>query len=255
MERKQKWSKLITSVLLVSFILQWAVAPFGVKAEHDTQITSVVDEQTNESTEVSSIETIPTEESEVTAEPNAQSSSMKNERDRQSLSRSNSAFTFEAIEGGYKVTDWTGQTDVPGEVIIPETYENEPVIEIQANVFQRRNLTKVVLPQSLKKIGHSAFADNQIATIEFSKSTPDAVPALTEIGPHAFADNELTSVKLPARVTTIGAVAFGNNKLTTLTMGESVTTIGNSAFRKNNLTAVTLPNSITSFGENVFGDN
>ena len=164
-------------------------------------------------------------------------------------------FEFVAVEGGYKITKWNRPSETTTEVTLPNMYEGQPVIEIDKNVFQRYGLTKVVIPENIKIIGESAFADNQIATIEFSKSTSDAVPALTEIGPHAFADNELTSVELPARVTTIGAVAFGNNKLTTLTMGESVMTIGNSAFRKNNLTAVTLPNSITSFGENVFGDN
>ena len=87
-------------------------------------------------------------------------------------------------------------------------------------------LTKVVLPTSLEKIGASSFEScRNISNINIPSN-------VTEIGHSAFHDcKSLTSVNLPDGLTTIDSEAFLYCKsLTSINIPDSVTTIGYSAF-------------------------
>ena len=97
--------------------------------------------------------------------------------------------------------------------------------------FSSKNLTSVVIPDSVTTIGDRAFYSNNLTSVVI----PDSV---TTIGNYAFSQNNLTSVTIGNSVTTIGNYAFSQNNLTSLIIPDSVTTIGNRAFAGNNLSSV-----------------
>ena len=81
--------------------------------------------------------------------------------------------------------------------------------------------------------------------------------SVTRIGESAFSGcSGLTELTLPSSVTRIGNSAFeGCSGLTELTLPNSVTSIGESAFWDcTGLTELTLPSSVTSIGAGAFGD-
>ncbi len=127
------------------------------------------------------------------------------------------------------ITAWNC-TDIKN-LVIPSTIDGYAVKTIEdgflfEGVFSRKDLTSVVIPDSV-----------------------------TSIGDNAFDDNNLTSVTIPDSVTTIGDRAFRSNNLTSVTIPDSVTTIGNNAFQSNNLTSVVIPNSVTTIGDTAFNNN
>ena len=95
---------------------------------------------------------------------------------------------------------------------IPKKIQGKSVVEIGNNAFElvhtfNVQLTNVVIPDTVKKIGESAFSECQIKEI----SIPDSV---TEIGRFAFTNNLLTNLTIPSSVQTIGNGAFARNQLT-----------------------------------------
>jgi len=66
--------------------------------------------------------------------------------------------------------------------------------------FEARQLTSLILPNSLTSIGEAAFSNNMITALTIPSS-------VTTIGTYAFNNNPLTSVSVPS-ATTIGTDAF-----------------------------------------------
>ena len=111
------------------------------------------------------------------------------------------------------------------------------------------NIKKIVIPDSVTKIGSSAFAWCGSLT---SIVIPDSV---TEIGNYAFADcDSLTSVVIPDSVTVIGERSFYScTNLTSVVIGDSVTEIGSYAFYYcRSLTSVVIGDSVTKIGSYAF---
>jgi hypothetical protein len=146
------------------------------------------------------------------------------------------------------------------------------------------NLTSIVIPKNVARIGKRAFAfctnltsivveegnkkydsrNNCNAIIETATNTlvcgcsttiiPDSV---TTIGSEAFWGCEnLVSIDIPDSVTTIGSGAFYDCKnLTSIVIPDSVTTIGFRAFWVcKNLTSIVIPDSVTTIEYRVFSD-
>ena len=143
------------------------------------------------------------------------------------------------------VIDYTGTAT---RVKMAAEYQGLPVTQIYENAFYGKNITMVIIPDSVTSIGSYAFSSCNSLT---SVTIPDSV---TSIGGSAFYGCSLTSVTIPDSVTTIGDKAFsGCGSLTSVTIGNSVTTIGDEAFFYcDSLTSVTIGNGVTTIGDSAF---
>ena len=134
------------------------------------------------------------------------------------------------------------------EISFSNSYSN-PCINGAKFYTEGELLTELVIPDSVTRIGGSAFSGCTSLT---SVVIPDSV---TRIGDYAFYNcSSLTSVVIPDSVTSIGRDAFrGCSSLTSVTIGNGVTSIGRDAFRGcSSLTSVVIPDSVTSIGESAF---
>ena len=140
-------------------------------------------------------------------------------------------------------------------VVIPETvnYNNATysVVSIRVGYYAGlgKEVRKITLPSSLKKIGDFAFYYCQkIEEIIIPKN-------VTSIGEWAFCHcQSLESVEIPSSVTSIGDYAFiGCTNLASLELSYGIKSIGNGAFQGcTSLESVKLPNSIESLGSEAF---
>ncbi len=180
----------------------------------------------------------------------------------------------------------TGCVNAIGSVTVPAEYDGRPVTKIAANAFESmRNMTSIVLPESITEIGSMAFFGCVGLT---SVSIPDSVKV---IGDNAFYGcSALKTVSVGAGVTEIGTTAFGycisleninvspaNTAFSSAdgvlmdaaaaaliaypagktdesyAMPEGIVTVRNFAFAyAQNLKAVTVPDSVVSLGDNTF---
>jgi len=145
----------------------------------------------------------------------------------------------------------TGQAGNRTCIRIPPELQKIPVTEIADRAFAGNELlrrTSVSLPNTITRIGHDAFAHNNLESLVI----PDSV---ISIGTGAFAHNRIASLTLGKGLKAItgshprhGSGAFANNSLTTLTIPEGVSHIGDWAFSGNPLTSIRVPRSVTYIG-------
>ena len=81
-------------------------------------------------------------------------------------------FEYEAVDGGYAVTGFKQELvrkrKWPKTITIPETYEDLPVVEIGQEAFSHKQLRKVTIPKTIKRLQESCFHECE-ATIILSK--------------------------------------------------------------------------------------
>lgn len=136
------------------------------------------------------------------------------------------------------------------EIVIPSTYKDMPVISIAPEAFENhRELTSVVLPDTLLEIGDYAFRNctgierivipNKVTTIGrgafancVSMTELKLGVLVSEIKSEAFFNcTSLTEVTLPASMKKIGAHAFASSSsLASVSLTFGIRTIGNEAF-------------------------
>ena len=162
------------------------------------------------------------------------------------------AFKYTEVEGGYSATynlfdyvkDPTTGIDYgelfrnaypDGKLVVPETYNGKPVVEIADNAFYYRlnnirytlqtNISEVVLPETIRKVGKEAFYYlTDIKKVNMPSS-------LIEIGEDAFWSTGISEVILPDGLKTVGRNAFQYcNDLTKLVIPQSVESISGNAF-------------------------
>lgn len=124
--------------------------------------------------------------------------------------------------------------------------------------YDCREIDEIALPATLERIGEFAFAiDNSdpYAQIRHSGSLrsiilPDAVKY---IGRSAFADQSLTFLTVGAGIEEIFENTFENNKLRVINFAEGLVSIGERAFAGNEpLGSIKLPSTVTTLGANAF---
>ncbi len=180
-----------------------------------------------------------------------------------------------AVDGGniYYDKDTGTITNADKEITyadIPKSIDGVEITSIGNYAFYDcKNLTNIVIPDSVSNIGNSAFAGCNLTNILIPNSisyisnsafyncnfTNIVIPnSISVIGNSAFEGCNITNIDIPNNVTTIGSYAFSNCKeLTDISLPNSVTTIGDSAFyRCSNLTTINIPNSVTTIGNSVF---
>ena len=156
--------------------------------------------------------------------------------------------TGETITG---LTD-TGKTQM--ELVIPYKINGVEITDLgygnNTSILNGNGvITKIVIPNSVTRIGDSAFKD---CTSLISVNIPNSV---TNIDIHAFFNcTSLTSINIPSSVTSIEIGVFvGCTSLKSVTIPNSVTSIGYYAFANcTSLKSVTIPNSVTSIGDYAF---
>ena len=154
-------------------------------------------------------------------------------------------FTTVENSSGITITEYIG-TD--SDVVIPKEIDNKPVTVIGGNSFRRKNLSTVIIPNTVTEIGSEAFYRNNLTKVNIPES-------VTTLGRYAFNDNNLTEIELPKSLTLIGTAAFAYNNLTEVVIPNSVTKIGDYAFYSNSLTEVTIPDSVATIEDLAFYGN
>ena len=170
------------------------------------------------------------------------------------------AFEYEETEDGVAIKLYRGDDNI---VVVPDSINGKPVVEISAHSFSGTALRAVYIPDSVKTIGKESFDDcNGLSTLRlpvlgdggdnaflgyiFGASAPDenavtVPPSLdmlilgentTEIAADAFLGcKTLSAVVLPDSVKSIGAAAFYEcADLVYLSLGSGIEDIGEYAF-------------------------
>jgi hypothetical protein len=139
-------------------------------------------------------------------------------------------FDFTITNKEVTITGYKGVTKDP---VIPPRIDGNKVMTIGKGAFGQKELTSVVIPDSVTIIEDGAFYQNQLTDVTIPNS-------VTTIGSQAFEKNQLTSLVIGNSVTTIRDNAFYGNQLTSLAIPDSVTFIGFLAFSNQPLTSITI---------------
>lgn len=124
----------------------------------------------------------------------------------------------------------------------------EGVSGIDSIVFTEcKNLTEVVIPDSVVRIGNDAFRATGLVSVQL----PDSITEIGE-GVFSFCQN-LSSVKLPDQLTEIPVGMFyACPNLTSIQIPDSVVSIGRDAFSGAGLTEIAIPDSVVSIDDMPF---
>ena len=155
-------------------------------------------------------------------------------------------YLFYTYNGVNYLLGYTGDDTA---LTLPENYNGQDYSIYKYAFCGNRSITSVVIPNSVKSIGDSAFRDCSALT---SIKIPNSV---TSIGDSAFYScSALTSIKIPNSVKSIGSYVFqGCSALTSIVIPNSVKSIGDLAFCScSALTSIKIPNSVTSIGSHAF---
>ena len=144
------------------------------------------------------------------------------------VGESSEPYNYRYTKDGYYITSMNYDMSTGGVLTLPSAYNGKPVIGIDGlkhdiiiggNERYYPNITKVVIPNSIKEISDYAFYGmSNLTTIEFEEGTQ-----LNEIGIGAFMNcSSLPTFAIPDLVTQIGKTAFtGCESLVSFAVGNN----------------------------------
>lgn len=145
------------------------------------------------------------------------------------------------------------------EVTVPGTLYGAAVKKVGEKAFsEAKELTKVILPDSVTEIGAYAFtpADGEDGSAKFSSKLEEVVlpSGLSSLGEGAFQNTAVKAVDVPAALAEVGTKAFNNCVgLKSVSIKKGTKKIGESAFDKcSGLTSLTLPEGLQEIGNFAF---
>ena len=117
-------------------------------------------------------------------------------------------YKYSVSNGEAIIEEYDKYNGVKGELIIPSSLGGYPVTEIKSRAFyNNNNLTSVVIPGSVKKIGSYAFSEcHALERLTLKEG-------VVEIGEEAFKRCDLISVTIPKSLSRIKSSAFSSNKI------------------------------------------
>ena len=133
-------------------------------------------------------------------------------------------FRFELIENGYMVVELLN--DSLDKVIIPDTYNNKPVIKIEKECFKGcKNIREIIIPDSVLEIGKFAF-EGCVNLINVILSNN-----LKVISQGLFNYSGIKKIVIPNSVNKIESIAFYRcESLEEVVLPENLDVIGRDAF-------------------------
>ena len=147
---------------------------------------------------------------------------------------------FEHYDEYYNNEDWTNTTN---KLVLPNSLE-----KIGAAAFRNYgglNADRLVIPNKVTRIENDTFARFKGAAISLPSN-------LEYIGPRAFSAYQGTELILPNTITEIGNSAFFSYNGSSLILPSSLTILRNDAFSNYNGSDVTIPHGVTEIGNFVF---
>ena len=131
-------------------------------------------------------------------------------------------YIYESVDGGVAVIGYTGEEM---NIVIPDTINEKKVVEIGEAAFDATLIERVVIPESVTKIGKYAFRRCGKLTDVTIKGNVETI----ETGTFNFC-SKLKNVTLPNTVKVIGDNAFGVSAITEMTLPDSLVTLGDMVF-------------------------
>ena len=151
-----------------------------------------------------------------------------------------------AVDGGniYYDKDTGTITNADKEITyadIPKSIDGVEITSIGNYAFYDcKNLTNIVIPDSVSDIGNSAFAGCNLTNILIPNS-------ISYISNSAFYNCNFTNIVIPNSISVIGNSAFEGCNITNIDIPNNVTIIGSYAFSNcKELTDISIPNSVTT---------
>lgn len=129
------------------------------------------------------------------------------------------------IGQGIRITEYNGFDKT---AVIPNTINGLPVVSIGTGAFQNAYPSEIILPNSVKAILGSAFANcKNIKSIILPEG-------IEYIGHNCFSNSSLEIIEFPSTIKTIGMVCYNCDKLKTVVVPENVEKVDSRAFLNNN---------------------
>lgn len=153
--------------------------------------------------------------------------------------------TLNEPDGGIAILKYVGTNP---DVVIPDEIDGKSVVRITPDAFSGAELETLKIPESVNKIGKSAFEScKNLKSVNIPEN-------LTEIDDYTFCEcKSLTAIVISNGVSRIGNNAFAKcENLTEITIPNGILEIGSEAFAGSGLTEITIPNGVTIIGAEIF---